>query len=661
MYKTSIMGSILMKNFLSNSFTQYSIALSAIFISFVTGISHETLWYDESYSAAIINHSLSDIWVIAGSDSHPPLYFILLKLFCVIFGQSELSLRLFSVLGTIMLSSLAFGPVSRIFNKSTSLAYLFLIFIVPAFLSYSQEARMYSWAAYFVTAALLYGYLALKEGTTSDHIFFFVFSLLAAYIHYYALIAVVIIRLIIIFMVFSEKRHIKKIHLASTFFLIVLYVPWIFSFLGQVKKISQDFWIQPVSYISLINTLLYPFENKFLPTLIIPAIISLVFFIIFMIHGLRRSTAADCQSVETSVIAIIVYTLTISTGVIFSLVMRPVYIERYSMCVTGIFILPVAYGISKINKNALKILSCFFIFLLLLPQNIETRTQRFNGPMKEVGEYLTQKISSDDIFIHNDEHTFGTFCYYFSKNKQYLYYKTGSGGYSGFDAFKPNGTVGSDIDSFIKGKKKIWLVSRLGTTSASVANSWLNEGKFNEHESLKIFILPKSIYGVTLRLVEPGDGIPKVQTQTGKIIVNIENLRVSPGKVTVRLLNKEGLFADQQGTFYEDNVYAAKTIDRVNNSKAEIVFDNVPYGDYSVVVHHDKNQNGKIDIQGGILIQEGYGMTVSLEKAIIPCFEMSMFSLDSSTKKVDVKMKYPQLNLMKDLFFLKNSTWHISP
>jgi uncharacterized membrane protein/uncharacterized protein (DUF2141 family) len=653
-YYIIIMGFVAMMNFLSKNFILYSIALSAIFINSVIGISHETLWYDESYSAAIINHSISDIWVIAGSDSHPPLYFILLKFFCFIFGQSELSLRLFSVLGTMLLSSLAFGPVARIFNKSTSFVYLFLIFTVPAFLTYSQEARMYTWAAYFVTAALLYGYLALKRGTTSDHIYFFSFSLMAAYIHYYALIAVIFIRLVIIIKMFCQKVLSRKVHLISTFLLIVLYIPWIFSFLGQLKKISKDFWIQPVSYLGIINTLLYPFESKFLPALLIPAIIILVLFITLIIYGLKRSTAADYKSKEVCVIAIIVYILTISTGVIFSLVVCPVYIERYSICIIGIVVLPAAYGISKINKKSLKILICLFLFLLLLPQNIHIRTQRLNGPMKEVEEYLKQRISSDDIFLHNDEHTFGTFCYYIPKNKQFLYYKTGEGGYSGFDAFRPNGTVVRDVDSIIKGKKKIWLVSRLGTASAGIANSWLNKGKFNELESLKIFLLPKSLYGVTLRLVEPGDGIHKVQPQSGKIIVNIKNLHISPGKVTVRLLNKEGLFANQQGVFYEDNVYASKTIDSVNNSRAEVIFDNVPYGNYSVIAHHDRNENCKIDIQGGLLIQEGYGMTVSLEKAIIPCFEMSMFSLESNAKKVDVIMKYPEINLIKDLFFLKN-------
>ena len=37
------------------------------------GIAHESLWFDESYTAALMNHSLKDIIEITSTDSHPPL------------------------------------------------------------------------------------------------------------------------------------------------------------------------------------------------------------------------------------------------------------------------------------------------------------------------------------------------------------------------------------------------------------------------------------------------------------------------------------------------------------------------------------------------------------------------------------------------------------
>jgi len=57
-----------------------------------------------------------------------------------------------------------------------------------------------------------------------------------------------------------------------------------------------------------------------------------------------------------------------------------------------------------------------------ISQNQLIIEKRFNGPMKEVCSYInSQNITPEDVFIHTDEHTFGTFCYYYPNNKHYLY------------------------------------------------------------------------------------------------------------------------------------------------------------------------------------------------------------------------------------------------
>ena len=41
---------------------------------------HSNIWFDESYSVAISNHSFSEIWTIGGNDVHPILYYWMLKI-----------------------------------------------------------------------------------------------------------------------------------------------------------------------------------------------------------------------------------------------------------------------------------------------------------------------------------------------------------------------------------------------------------------------------------------------------------------------------------------------------------------------------------------------------------------------------------------------------
>ena len=41
---------------------------------------HSNIWFDESYSVAIVNHSFGEIWQIGANDVHPILYYWMLRM-----------------------------------------------------------------------------------------------------------------------------------------------------------------------------------------------------------------------------------------------------------------------------------------------------------------------------------------------------------------------------------------------------------------------------------------------------------------------------------------------------------------------------------------------------------------------------------------------------
>ena len=40
---------------------------------------HTNIWYDESYTIAMMTHDFGDIWKIGSTDVHPILYYWMLK------------------------------------------------------------------------------------------------------------------------------------------------------------------------------------------------------------------------------------------------------------------------------------------------------------------------------------------------------------------------------------------------------------------------------------------------------------------------------------------------------------------------------------------------------------------------------------------------------
>ena len=89
------------------------IILGIIFI--LLAAFHEDIWFDESYSVAIAKHDFADIWKITGKDVHPPLYYWMLHIVWMIFGNNIIAFRLFSVLAIAILGILGYTHIRKDF------------------------------------------------------------------------------------------------------------------------------------------------------------------------------------------------------------------------------------------------------------------------------------------------------------------------------------------------------------------------------------------------------------------------------------------------------------------------------------------------------------------------------------------------------------------
>jgi len=90
---------------------------------------HTSLWFDESYSVAIAKHGFADIWTITGNDVHPPVYYWMLHIIYLIFGNNILAFRLFSVIAVIIVGILGYTHIRKDFGeKVRNFIFIFDIF-----------------------------------------------------------------------------------------------------------------------------------------------------------------------------------------------------------------------------------------------------------------------------------------------------------------------------------------------------------------------------------------------------------------------------------------------------------------------------------------------------------------------------------------------------
>src|SRR6266403_1322068 len=98
------------------------------------------------------------------SDTSPPLYYLLLEGWTLIFGTSDLALRLFSVSFSIASLPLLAALADRIAGPRAALASCVLFAFSPLVIYYSTEGRMYSLFIFFALAAALVSLLLQERG-----------------------------------------------------------------------------------------------------------------------------------------------------------------------------------------------------------------------------------------------------------------------------------------------------------------------------------------------------------------------------------------------------------------------------------------------------------------------------------------------------------------
>src|SRR5215217_5760759 len=166
----------------------------------------ESLWLDEATSVYRGNHDFVQILGLSIPDRTPPLYLLLLHYWMQLFGDSEFSVRLPSVLFGVFSVAMLYKVGTLLFNKWTGLMSAFIMAISAYQIYYSQEARAYMM---MVLLALIsfYFFLKLFEGKDYWILAGYVLSSTALmYAHYYGLF-LVLVQALFVLGFYALRRH----------------------------------------------------------------------------------------------------------------------------------------------------------------------------------------------------------------------------------------------------------------------------------------------------------------------------------------------------------------------------------------------------------------------------------------------------------------------
>jgi len=175
-------------------------------------LDHQSIWYDEGVSVYLANQSLTDLIAGVSADNHPPLHFLLLYFWLKLAGQSEFSVRFFSLMSGALSVPLLFKLGRELFNRRVGSLAAFLLSISPFHVWYSQEARMYTLATLLSLCSVYTFVLLLRKRANPARRYlwlsYVVASALGLYTHFY--VAFIILFENIAFLIQWILRRIKR-------------------------------------------------------------------------------------------------------------------------------------------------------------------------------------------------------------------------------------------------------------------------------------------------------------------------------------------------------------------------------------------------------------------------------------------------------------------
>lgn len=229
-------------------------------------LTDRSLWFDEAFSWRLVQFPVTEMIQRDAADVHPPLYYILLKGWSTVFGSSLLALRSFSVTmaGVTILAAYQFTSYA-VGRRSAGLLTAAFIALSGFQIAFAWEARMYTLATAltFFSSWLLLKSIRTQPQRISWWLSYAVAASALAYTHYYSFFTLAAHGVFVLGIIVSQTRlrvgevlQLKLFWYALTagIIAVLLYTPWIPTFLSQNSQVQQSYWVPPIGGWSIPDT-----------------------------------------------------------------------------------------------------------------------------------------------------------------------------------------------------------------------------------------------------------------------------------------------------------------------------------------------------------------------------------------------------------------------
>lgn len=374
------------------------IAFGGIYLSLCF---NNNIWTDEGYTIDLLRNckTFQEVCNFTAEDVHPPLYYLILKIFTDRFGIHLLLIKILSIVPMLLTMVLGATVIRKEFGFRTALFFILTMGTLPCTMEYAVQARMYTWAIFFVTLCGLEAYRTATQGKLIGWLGYLLGGVGAAYTHYFAFVAVLwIYGFLFLYLLIRRRKQLLK-WLATALLSLVIYLPWLTKMSAQIKGVSGSYWIPEIdgkvllSYFPWIVNTNLPYVTAVMAVIFVIALL-LIAYQIGKKKGLDGKTTAALFGVGIPILVVV-------TGVALSKLIRPIFIIRYIMPSIGLLCLFLAIAFSYLETKAWIAMGLFWAALGTVDyqKNYYDEYQATYTPQTE--QFLKDHLGENDLVVYN--------------------------------------------------------------------------------------------------------------------------------------------------------------------------------------------------------------------------------------------------------------------
>lgn len=405
------------------------------------GLDSESFWLDEIITANRAFEPLHQILFGWDSATQGPLYYLLMKAWCALFGNGEFALRIWSVIfGTLTIPCIYLLGRQLFSGTSALLASLF-ISVHPFAIHYSQEARPYALFLLLSVLSFFYLLILMRQFRWPAAWTYLVITTAAFYTHVFAMFLV--LSHLLIFWTFKRDSRFRGALRSSRpyyavfglLFLFCLPEIWqnVFATIMKIGGSGSATWIPVPTFLDLVNLPARYFMALRLGQIVLAAAGLLAVVRMLSEPQLRAGFR------WLTIVAICFWLI----PWIVSVTVTPVWVMRYTIPGLLVVVFVMSTAAASLQLWPRRMFVAALVVLTAFPL-WDYHTKVDKDPWRQTSAYLTERVRDDDLILSLPTFTVPSMKFYLPENLQ-------------SKCIRPKSTF--ELDSLLSGNSRLWEVT----------------------------------------------------------------------------------------------------------------------------------------------------------------------------------------------------------